>query len=231
MFASYLPSRTVSPAYCVDFLRPHAPGEGFWLFRKFAGGFDRVPRGYVRELHGAIRRRWLVMGGSLALLGASLLLYLRLGQELFPITDAGQFLVNVRAQSGTRIEKTEELVKRVEAAFNRGVPAEDRRMIVSDIGVLYDWPAGYARTPARWTLRSSSCSPRRSTAARRARLMPRRSARCPPRSSAAGVRRMRRAAPAAASAVRRWPPGRGGRGSAGRVAKLFNSRTALVRHP
>ena len=142
MFASYLPSRTVSPAYCVGFLRPHAPGEGFWLFRKFAGGFDRVPRGYVRELHGAIRRRWLVMGGSLALLGASLL-YPRLGQELFPITDAGQFLVNVRAQSGTRIEKTEELVKRVEAAINRGVPAEDRRMIVSDIGVLYEWPAGY----------------------------------------------------------------------------------------
>ena len=143
MFASYILSRTVSPAYCAYFLKPHAPGSGFWLFRKFDAGFERVKRGYTRLLRGAIRWRWPVMAGSLAIFGASLLLYPLLGQELFPVTDAGQFVINMRAPSGTRIEVTEETAKRVEEVIKREIPEHDRKMLVTDLGVLYDWPAGY----------------------------------------------------------------------------------------
>ena len=47
-------------------------------------------------------------------MGASLVVMSQTGTELFPPVDAGQFTIYVRAPSGTRIEKSEELVEAVE---------------------------------------------------------------------------------------------------------------------
>ncbi len=144
MFASYVLSRTLSPAYCAYFLKAHGHDEKrFWLFRVFDAGFEAVKGGYTRLLRGAMRARWVVVAGSLVLLLASLTLFPLLGQELFPVTDAGQIVINVRAPSGLRIERTEDLTRRIEGAIMAEVPEADRQMIVTDIGVLYDWPAGY----------------------------------------------------------------------------------------
>jgi multidrug efflux pump subunit AcrB len=144
MFASYLLSRTLSPAYCAYFLKAHVPGEKrFWLFRVCDAGFDFLKDGYTALLRLAMRVRWLIVAGALVLLLASLTLYPLLGQELFPVTDAGQIVLNVRAPSGTRIERTEELTQQVEKVIQNTIPDRDRQMIVTDIGVLYDWPAGY----------------------------------------------------------------------------------------
>jgi multidrug efflux pump subunit AcrB len=71
------------------------------------------------------------------------LLYPLIGKELFPQIDAGQFVIGVRAPAGTRLEKTEEICQRVEEIIKREIPDHDRQMIVTNIGVLYDWPAGY----------------------------------------------------------------------------------------
>ena len=49
----------------------------------------------------------------------------------------------MRAPSGTRIESTEEITQAIEQEIFATIPAEDRQMLVTDIGVLYDWPAGY----------------------------------------------------------------------------------------
>src|SRR5262249_4082970 len=80
---------------------------------------------------------------AMLLLIASLGLYPSLGQELFPVTDASQVVINVRAPPGTRIENTEQLTQRIEQVVKEAIPESDRQMIVTDIGVLYDWPAGY----------------------------------------------------------------------------------------
>jgi hypothetical protein len=144
MFASYVLSRTLSPAFCAYFLKPHTPGEKrFWLFRVCDSGFEFLKSSYSVLLRGAMRVRWIVVIAALLLLVASLALYPLLGQELFPVTDASQIVINVRAPSGTDIENSEKLTQRIEKAVKEAIPEADRQMIVTDIGVLYDWPAGY----------------------------------------------------------------------------------------
>lgn len=144
MFASYLLSRTLSPAFCAYFLKAHDHTEKpARLFRVFEAGYARLLAGYRWALGLALRARWLTVVGAVVLFGASFLAYPFLGRELFPVTDAGQIVINVRAESGTRIEKTEELTARIEDEIKAVIPEADRLMLVTDIGVLYDWPAGY----------------------------------------------------------------------------------------
>jgi len=144
MFASYFLSRTLSPAFCAYFLKAHRPDEKrFVLFRAADWGFDQLRDRYTALLRLAVHWRWTTVIASLVLLLASLPLYRWIGQELFPATDAGQIVINVRAESGTRIERTEELTQAIEREIQLVIPEHDRQMIVTDIGVLYDWPAGY----------------------------------------------------------------------------------------
>jgi multidrug efflux pump subunit AcrB len=184
MFASYFLSRTLSPAYCAYFLKPHRPltptplpsgergrGEGekrFWLFRLSEAGYEYLRTAYTWALNRAVRARWVVVPASLLLLVASLFLYPFIGQELFPATDANQIVINVRLPAGTRIEKTQEWIsgetevrgepgalatgaskrkektgKGIEDVVMAVIPETDRQLILSDLGVLYDWPAGY----------------------------------------------------------------------------------------
>jgi multidrug efflux pump subunit AcrB len=162
MFASWLLSRTLSPAYCAYFLKAHGPEEKrFWLFRLCDAGYERLKTAYTAALVRAVRARWLVVPASLVLLAASAGLYPFLGQELFPATDANQIVINVRLPAGTRIEKTQERISGVIEVVEDGathkkktgqgiedvimahIREEDRRLILSDLGVLYDWPAGY----------------------------------------------------------------------------------------
>lgn len=144
MFASTFLARTLAPAYCAYFLRSRgAAGNRPRLVRVSDGAFERVRRIYVWFLRKAVRFRWPVLAASTILFVGSLGLYPLIGQELFPVTDSGQITINMRAPSGTRIEKTERIAERVEEAIKREVPESDRQMIVTDIGVLYDWPAGY----------------------------------------------------------------------------------------
>ncbi len=162
MFASWLLSRTLSPAYCAYFLKPHRPDEKrFWLFRVCDAGYEHLRTAYGWALQWAVRARWIVAPASLVLLAASFGLYPFLGQELFPATDANQIVINARLPAGTRIEKTQERIsgetqvtlngttqkkktgEGIEDVIMANIPKDDRKLILSDMGVLYDWPAGY----------------------------------------------------------------------------------------
>jgi multidrug efflux pump subunit AcrB len=105
--------------------------------------FERVRDRYARALDRVLRLRGPVLGATAALFILSMLIFKLIGTELFPQTDAGQFTVNVRATTGLRVEKTEELVAQVEKAIASVVPERERKMIISNIGVLLDWPAAY----------------------------------------------------------------------------------------
>jgi multidrug efflux pump subunit AcrB len=107
------------------------------------GWFSAVRRRYVVMLQFVLRFRWPVLIGVGALFAVSLLLFTRLGTELFPQTDAGQFMIRLRAPTGLRIERTEELTTRVEDAVRAVIPESERKMIIANMGVLYDWPAAY----------------------------------------------------------------------------------------
>jgi len=58
-----------------------------------------------------------------------------LGQDFFPSVDAGQFLLHVRARTGTRIEETVRLCADVDAAVRREIPVKELRGIMDNIGI------------------------------------------------------------------------------------------------
>ena len=65
-------------------------------------------------------------------------IYPFLGLAFFPQTDAGQFTVNVKVPTGTRIEVTNEYVAKIEDLIRQVVDPKDLKMVVSNIGVVND---------------------------------------------------------------------------------------------
>ena len=74
-----------------------------------------------------------------------------IGVSYFPRTDPGQFMINLKAPSGTRLELTEELVARVEKVVRRTVSDKDLELIVSTIGITPDFTAVYNSNSAQHT--------------------------------------------------------------------------------
>ena len=62
-------------------------------------------------------------------------IYPLIGTELFPQTDAGQFIIDYRAPVGTRIELTEQLTERMENAVRQVIPPRELSTIVSNLGL------------------------------------------------------------------------------------------------
>src|SRR5437016_3069572 len=105
--------------------------------------FDHVRDRYTRTLDYALQARRPTLGTAGTLFIVSMIIFRLIGTELFPQSDAGQFTVKLRATTGLRVEKTEELVAQVEKAIGAVVPERERKMIISNIGILLDWPAAY----------------------------------------------------------------------------------------
>lgn len=143
MIASYVVALTIVPVYCARFLKPtakeHTPG---W-FRLFERGFERFRSAYGRSLGWSLKHPLVVCAVVLLVGGGSVLLVPHIGSELFPRVDVGQFAIQMRAPSGTRIEITEKHVSEVEETIREVIAPSDLQMVISNTGVLYDWPAGY----------------------------------------------------------------------------------------
>ena len=69
---------------------------------------------YDRWVQKALDRPKEVVFGFPGCLRSELALYPLVGLSFFPRTDAGQFVINVKAPTGTRLEMTEDYVKKVE---------------------------------------------------------------------------------------------------------------------
>ncbi len=151
MGASYIMSMTLVPTSSAKFLGKGRQGENtgeesknkYPIFAFFDSKFIAFRERYKRFLIWSFRNRKRVLIITLLIFALSLALYPLIGKELFPRVDAGQLVIQIGAQSGTRIEKTEELVKQIEDVIRGQVPASDLKMMISNIGVLLDWPAAY----------------------------------------------------------------------------------------
>jgi multidrug efflux pump subunit AcrB len=60
-----------------------------------------------------------------------------LGEDFFPQTDSGQFILHVRAPSGMRIEETAQLFDLVEGEIRKEIPAKQIDNILDNIGLPY----------------------------------------------------------------------------------------------
>jgi multidrug efflux pump subunit AcrB len=97
--------------------------------------FEKMQHKYKRALGWCLHHRARVTFVYLAFVGASLLLVLAVGTDFFPTVDSGQLRLHVRAPEGTRIEQTEEIFSRVEAAIRRTARPGEIESITDNIGL------------------------------------------------------------------------------------------------
>ncbi len=129
MIASYLLSSTLVPVLSAWMLRGgHADHGGERSLSARAG------RAYARFVGAMIRARWGVLLGYGVTCALALLLVGKLGTQLFPDVDTGQFQLRVRAKPGMRLEKTEELMKGVDQTIREEVGPEHVRITLANIG-------------------------------------------------------------------------------------------------
>ncbi len=144
MLASYGLSRTLTPITIGYLLRNElsheakrgAPQGVFARFHAgFERGFERMRQGYVLLLGGLLARRYIVpiVAGVLFVLGACL--YTVVGRDFYPVVDAGQIKLHVRAPAATRLEETVKIFHAVEDKIREVIPKKDLTMIVDDIGI------------------------------------------------------------------------------------------------
>lgn len=157
MIASYVLAMTLVPAYCARFLQTLKPDHESKGTSGTPGstqehGMGRIGKIYETLLCTTLKKRPIVLLGGFVLLLAAVFLFQRMGTELFPQIDAGQFMLLARAPSGTRIEESEKLIQDIEKALQvvmgQADPdgkddSSDLQMMISNIGVLMDWPAAY----------------------------------------------------------------------------------------
>jgi HAE1 family hydrophobic/amphiphilic exporter-1 len=154
LFASYFDAVTVVPLFCAYFLKPahehSAQGADGAEVKKSSGarfhaGFNakfekmlNVYEKYVQKTLDRPREALILFVGIFLL---SFVLVPFIGVSFFPRSDAGQFVINVKAPTGTRIEVTNDYVKQVEEIVRQVVKPEDLNTVVSNIGVMADLSA------------------------------------------------------------------------------------------
>jgi multidrug efflux pump subunit AcrB len=168
LFASYIVAMTVIPLFCSRFLKavPHAgqsgsaadelaPGTRRTWWDRFNGGFNRIFNKLLDAYEYWVRRALTRPGRTVAALSAlflvSLVIYPFLGLAFFPQTDAGQFTINLKVPTGTRIEVTEQYVAKVEDLVRQVVDPKDFKMVVSNIGVVPDFSSLYTTNAGPYT--------------------------------------------------------------------------------
>ena len=174
LLLSFMVAMTVIPLFCSRFLKgvPHgeehahdaqAQGKtqeadeaqetswGAKFNAHFNYGFNKCLDYYERWVRRALTRPvWTVVGLS-GLFVLSLGVYPLIGLAFFPRTDAGQFTINLKAPTGSRIELTEEYVSKVEDLIRHVVHPGDFKMTVSNIGVVDDFSSLYTSNSGAYT--------------------------------------------------------------------------------
>jgi hydrophobic/amphiphilic exporter-1 (mainly G- bacteria), HAE1 family len=159
LFASYVVALTVVPLFCARFIHNahdeaarHDGGSPFQRFvRWFNRRYDRMLMHYDISVRKSLLRPISVVLGVLGVFLLSLSLFPFMGLSFFPRTDPGQFVINVKAPSGTRIELTDQYIARVEQDIRSVVPECDLGMIVSNIGITPDFSAIYTSNSGQHT--------------------------------------------------------------------------------
>jgi multidrug efflux pump subunit AcrB len=155
--ASYIVALTVVPLFCARFLRLHHDGAsgdrsfGNRFNAAFSRGFDRMLTRYrsiVARVIAFPRTALILFGVAFAV---SLAVYPLLDFSFFPRTDAGQFVMSIKAPSGTRLSETEKEIARVEAIVHQVVSPDDLQMVVSNMGVDPGFSAIYTTNSAMHT--------------------------------------------------------------------------------
>jgi multidrug efflux pump subunit AcrB len=172
LLASFVVAMTVIPLFCSRFLKavPHAEkperreneyeieptsADGHSWMERFNARFNRMFNKVLDYYEHWVRRAVVRPGLTVAILSlvflASLAIYPLLGLAFFPKTDAGQFTINLKVPTGTRIEIADQYVAKVEDLIRHEVEPKDFKRIVSNIGVVPDFSSLYTTNSGPYT--------------------------------------------------------------------------------
>jgi multidrug efflux pump subunit AcrB len=154
LFASYFVALTVVPLFCARFIKsPHtAPSEApdsasehnptatkSSLGERFNAAFNRLFEALLVRYDLLVERvlEWprATLGLFAVVFLLSLAVFPLLGLSYFPRTDPGQFVINFKAPSGTRLEFTEQEAARLESIIRGIVSKHDMGMTVTNLGL------------------------------------------------------------------------------------------------
>ena len=143
MLASYIFSRTLVPTLAMYLLKAHkhggAPSRN--VFTRFQKGFERlfekIRSSYSSLLTQLVSVRLAFVPIFIVVCVLAFALIPFLGQDFFPDTDSGQFILHVRAKTGTRIEETARLADQVEGTIRQTIPSSEMDNILDNIGLPY----------------------------------------------------------------------------------------------
>ena len=147
MVGSYLLSSTLVPVLSVWILRAGSAHD-----RSQPSFFEQLRGRYEQVASFVIARRRVVVVSYLVICGLIVLIVGgALGTEIFPVVDTGQFALRLRAQAGTRIERTEQIALQTLDAIKREVGPENVEISLGFIGTpppnypinaIYLWSSG-----------------------------------------------------------------------------------------
>lgn len=147
MQASYLLSRTVVPVMSRYMLASHAdphydkfhpPGflGVFGIITKQVDiGFENMRQWYHHVLASLLTNKTAVVVSVLLFMVVSFSFIPFLGEDFFPTVDGDMVRMHVSAPRGTRVEETEKLIKRLEAAIRKIIPQSEIDNIADVIGI------------------------------------------------------------------------------------------------
>jgi multidrug efflux pump subunit AcrB len=159
MLASYFLSSTLVPVLCSWFLKQPSIGHA-------RGFFDNVQMQYDRLLNTIFRVPMLIVALCVGMIALSMVLaYPLLGRELFPTVDTGQFQLRLRAPTGIRVERTEEITLKALDIINEEAGENNVAITLSYVGTqpptypintIYLWTSGPQEAVVRVALRKGS---------------------------------------------------------------------------
>ncbi len=145
--ASYILALTVVPAFCATFVRQRVQTT------KSDGDDDSTgdsqagvkPSGvYGSLLSGLLKIPELTTLIILIGVGATFLLWPRIGSELFPQVDSGSFELRIKTLPGTELLETEKLVARIEDSIKGVIPEDEIETLIANIGLPVGKGAGFS---------------------------------------------------------------------------------------
>ncbi|WP_444959354.1 efflux RND transporter permease subunit [Microbulbifer sp. ZKSA002] len=120
---SAINSLTLSPALAATLLKPHGAKQDLpariierlfgWIFRPFNRFFQRNSERYQRIVGGSLKRRGIVFGVYLILLGSTFALFQQVPGGFIPVQDKTYLVGSIRLPEGASLDRTEEVARRV----------------------------------------------------------------------------------------------------------------------
>jgi multidrug efflux pump subunit AcrB len=167
--ASYFVAMTVVPLFCSKYLKIDNPehlsetdsgeartrsGSPGWATRfntAFNHRFEQMLTSYEVLVKRVLQRPVRVLAVFGIVFAVSLSLYAFLGFSYFPQTDAGQFVINIKAPSGTRLDVTGQEFAKAEQIIRQAIDPKDLSIIIDNIGVDNGFSAIYTPNAAMHT--------------------------------------------------------------------------------